>query len=442
MKKYDFLAIVLAAGRGSRMGTVCPKVMHEVGGLPMIHHVFHAISQCSDRSPCLVTAPDMEGIREESPFSIHAIQDQPKGTGHAVMAAESVIREANSDILILCGDTPLIQAGTLRMIAEAGLDHDLVLVGSYVDHPNSYGRLILDEDQNVVEILEAHECDEGILEQHTLCNAGFMYIKNKHIFGLLGQLNNQNQKQEYYLTDVVQLARAAHLSVGLVEAPHEEVFGVNTLYDLSMAEFLFQQEKRAHFLSQGVLMTDPESVYFSYDTKIAPDVKIEPHVFFGPGVSIKQGVHVKAFSHIEGTVLDEGCVVGPFARLRPETTVGPKAKVGNFVEIKKSSIGAGAKVSHLSYVGDTDMGQGVNVGAGTITCNYDGRSKHKTKIGDHTFIGSNTALVAPLTIGEGALIGAGSVITKDVAGEALSLSRSSQMILPGQARKFLDPKKK
>ena len=408
----------------------------------MIHHVFQAISDCSNKPPCLVTGPDMEEIRENSPFSVHAIQDQPKGTGHAVMAAEKVILDAHSDILILCGDTPLIQSDTLRRIAEAGLDHDVVVVGSYVDHPNSYGRLILDEDQNVAQILEAHECDEDTLEQNPLCNAGVMYIRQKHIFRLLKQLNNQNQKKEYYLTDVVEIARSANLSISVVEVPHEEVFGVNTLYDLSMVEFLFQQERRTHFLSQGVLMTDPESVYFSYDTEIASDVKIEPHVFFGPGVSIKQGVHVKAFSHIEGAVLNEGCVVGPFARLRPETTVGSKAKIGNFVEIKKSYIGAGAKVSHLSYVGDTDMGQGVNVGAGTITCNYDGRSKHKTKIGDHTFIGSNTALVAPLIIGEGALIGAGSVITKNVGDKDLSLSRTPQTILAGQARKFLDSKKK
>ena len=440
MKNLSFLPIVLSAGKGTRMKSSLPKTLHKVGGLPMIDHIYHTLIACGSAEPCLVTSPEMDMVRETSLFKVHAIQEKPLGTGHAALAAETVIQGAKGPILVLCGDTPLIEKDTIWNMLEASKKYDLVVLGMHVYEENSYGRIFLDEAGQVKEIIEAHEC-EGNLSSD-LCNSGIILINHPHALPLLKHIKNDNKKKEYYLTDVVHLARKKGLRIGFVEVDQEEVLGVNTQQDLADAEFIFQEQKRAIFLDAGVSMVDPATVYFSYDTKIEPGVSIEPHVILAPGVDIREGAVIRSFSHIEGAIIKESAVVGPFARLRPGTVVGESARIGNFVEAKNTDLGSGSKVSHLTYVGDTEVGAGANIGAGTITCNYDGKNKYKTKIGEKAFIGSNTALVAPVEIGEGALVAAGSVITENVPSFDLAITRSPQKNIRGGAKKFLSSKEK
>ncbi|HCI48895.1 MAG: UDP-N-acetylglucosamine diphosphorylase/glucosamine-1-phosphate N-acetyltransferase [Alphaproteobacteria bacterium RIFCSPLOWO2_01_FULL_45_8] len=435
MKTNLFSTIILAAGSGTRMHAALPKVLHRIGGQSMIAHLVETLKKLHCRNTCLVTAPGMERVRDSFPALDHAIQDHPLGTAHAVLAAEKEISSYKTDILILYGDVPLITEQTLQRIIKKGQDHDVVMLGMQVQEENAYGRVLVNASGQVEEVVEAVDCTP---EQRkvTLCSSGIFLIRHKVVLPLLKKIGNKNQQKEFYLPDIVKIARQEGYSVVVEEGALSELQGINTQGELARAEKTFQTRKRKEFLEKGVTLLDPDSVYFSYDTEITPDVLIEPNVFMGPGVTLEAGVEIKAFSHLEGAHVRQGAVVGPFARLRPGTVVGKKCKVGNFVEIKKSILGTEAKVSHLTYIGDAELGNRVNIGAGTITCNYDGYSKHKTVIKDGVFVGSNTALVAPITLGKDAMIGAGSVITDDVPAGDIALSRAPQKNIRGASTKF------
>ncbi|HSM20236.1 MAG TPA: bifunctional UDP-N-acetylglucosamine diphosphorylase/glucosamine-1-phosphate N-acetyltransferase GlmU, partial [Hyphomicrobiales bacterium] len=355
---------------------------------------------------------------------------------HAVLAARAALEEPADDVLVVYGDTPLIRPETLRRIRERlAQGADMVVLGFRATDPEGYGRLILDREGRLEAICEERDAGPGE-RAIDLCNSGVMGFRGALLPGLLEEIGNENAKKEFYLTDAPALARSKRLKVEIVECAEEEVLGVNSQAELARVEAVYQQRLRRRALEAGVTMIAPETVFLSYDTELGPDVKVEPNVVFGPGVTVRAGATIKAFSHIENAVIEEGASIGPFARLRPGAHIGRKARVGNFVEIKAADIGEGAKVNHLSYVGDASVGAAANIGAGTITCNYDGYNKHRTAIGAGAFIGSNTALVAPVTVGEGAYIGSGSVITKDVEPDALALERSEQTTRPGWAARF------
>lgn len=435
MKNSLFSTIILAAGSGTRMHATLPKVLHRIGGQTMVGHLLDTLKTMNCHSVCLVTAPGMDRVREAVAHVDHAIQAQPLGTAHAVLAAEKQITAYKQDILILYGDVPLITAETLQKVIEKGKSHEVVVLGMQVTETNAYGRIVLDAEGQVKEVVEVKDCTPQ-QRDITLCNSGIFFIQHAVALPLLKKIQNNNQQKEFYLTDVVKLARQEGYSVGLEEGSVEELQGVNTQAELAWAEDTFQTRKRKEFLEKGVTMIDPRTVYMSYDTNISKDVLIEPHVVMGTGVTVHPGVTLKAFSYLEGAVVQSGSVIGPFARLRPGTVVGEQCKIGNFVEIKKSSLGPDTKVSHLTYIGDAELGEGVNIGAGTITCNYDGYNKHKTIIKDGVFVGSNTALVAPLTVGKDAMIGAGSVITQDVPAGDIALSRTPQKNIRDASIKF------
>lgn len=435
-------AIILAAGKGTRMKSSLPKVLHEIAGLPMVGHVTN-LALALDAAPiAVVTAAGMDKVcdvaREIAGDVDHAIQREQLGTAHAVLAAESALGNFDGNLIILYGDTPLLTPETVRELLGA-LDADkkcaVAVLGFIPDEPGAYGRLVLGDDGTLDRIVEAKEANEEELAIE-LCNSGVMALRGETAWKLLKQVKNTNAKGEYYLTDVVELARAAGYRAVAVEAGADEVLGVNSRGELAVAEAIFQYRTRTKFMEAGVTLIDPDSVFFAADTVIASDVLIEPNVFFGPGVHIESGAHIKAFSHIEGARIGAKTIVGPFARLRPGTALGADVKVGNFVEIKQSEIADGAKISHLSYIGDASVGAESNIGAGTITCNYDGYHKHRTVIGREAFIGSNSALVAPVTIGDGATIAAGSTITEDVAADALALARSRQQEKDGWSKTF------
>ncbi|MDC0348857.1 bifunctional UDP-N-acetylglucosamine diphosphorylase/glucosamine-1-phosphate N-acetyltransferase GlmU [Alphaproteobacteria bacterium] len=435
MKQNIFSSIVLAAGSGSRMRSSTPKVLHKVGGETLIGHVLTTLKKAGAESICLVTSPDMGLVRNSLPSIDHAIQETPLGTAHAVLAAEKKISSYKNNILVLCGDAPLITEETIKSVLKKGQDHDVVILGMHTSSKNSYGRIITDEKGSVEKTIEVRDCGEEELKI-TLCNSGILLVRHDIALPLLKKINNANTKKEFYLTDLVKIARKEGFSVGVVEGDEEELQGINTQAELAEAEEAFQKRKKKELLENGVTFMDPKTVYLSHDTQISSNVLIEPHVFIGAGVILHSGVHIRAFSYLEGVVVHENSVIGPFARIRPETVVGEKCKIGNFVEIKKTTLGENTKVSHLTYLGDAILGSSVNVGAGTITCNYDGYLKHKTVIEDHVFVGSNTALVAPVTLEKGSMIGAGSVITKDVKQGEIALSRSSQKNIRDGSERF------
>lgn len=440
MSSHPFTAVVLAAGQGTRMKSSIPKVLHRVGHLPLIHHVDNLLKAVGCKESILVTAPHMDTLRQELPHFKHAFQDSPLGTGHAVLSAKDFLQEGK-DVLVLYGDTPLITPPTILAMLEAKREKgvEIVVLGMtippFLSHNAHYGRLVQDADGFIDRIVEYKDAtpDEKAI---TLCNSGVMLIAGQHILSLLEAIQNNNEKKEFYLTDIVKIGTSRGLKTIAIDISAEELMGINSPQDLSMAESIFQARQRKKFLDQGVRMQDPSSIYFAYDTLLQEDVLIEPYVFFGPQVIVERGAHIKAFSYLEGCHVKEACTIGPFARLRPQTVIEKKAKIGNFVEIKNATIGEASKISHLSYVGDAFLGSRVNIGAGTITCNYDGYKKHKTTIQNDVFIGSNTSLVAPLTIGEGALIGAGTTVTKDVGKDALTVSRTPQTHIKEGAVKF------
>jgi bifunctional UDP-N-acetylglucosamine pyrophosphorylase/glucosamine-1-phosphate N-acetyltransferase len=434
----ELVSIILAAGEGTRMRSAIPKVLHPVGGLPIIGHVVRAAAGAGATTIAVVTAPGHErvraGIAALAPQARFFEQAERRGTAHAASMARPVFAEAKGYVAVVYGDHPLLRPENFRLITDrldAGMD--AAILGFVPADPTGYGRFITDGER----LLAIREHRDASPEERKigLCNACILGFRAEVFRELIDRVAPDNAQGEYYVTDLVGLANAAGHKVGYAVAPERDVMGVNDRAQLARAEGLFQEVRREDFMQAGVTLRDPKTVYFSYDTEIGRDVTIEPSVVFGPGVKIGDNVTIRAFSHIEGAVVGAGASIGPFARLRPEAEIGEDAHVGNFVEVKKADIGRGAKVNHLSYIGDASVGAGTNIGAGTITCNYDGLNKHRTIIGENTFIGSNSSLVAPVEVGDLAYIASGSVITEDVPDNALAFGRARQVNKPGYAKK-------
>lgn len=425
------LAIVLAAGKGTRMRSSLPKVMHPVGGLPMIEHVLSAAEKAGVTRTALVVSPD-SGFAEHLPQQPAVfVQEEQLGTAHAVLAARGAFSDDLDAVVVLYGDNPLITPAAIDRVLERVLGGaDVAVLAFEAPEPKGYGRIVL-EAGHLAAIRE--EADASPQERAiTLCNSGVMAIRAGAPLAALDSIGADNAKGEYYLTDLVEVGRARGFSMVVAKADAEEVLGVNDRAQLAAVEAVFQARARHAALVHATLEA-PDTVFFSHDTVIGEDVHIEPNVVFGPGVTVARGARIRAFSHLEGAVVASGAVVGPYARLRPGAEVGEGARVGNFVEIKNAVLGRGAKASHLSYVGDAVVGDGANLGAGTITCNYDGQRKFRTDIGAGAFIGSNSALVAPVTIGARAFVGSGSVVTEDVPDEALAIGRGRQVNKEGRS---------
>ncbi len=442
LTKPALRAVILAAGRGTRMRSARPKVLHPLAGRPMVQHLAAALAALGPAEIVVVTAPgEGEVAAAVAPAAgaatvTAAAQDPPLGTGHAVLAAKPALGSRPGTVLVVYGDTPLLSETTLReMVARREQGAAVVVVGFRPADTAAYGRLILDAAGTLARIVEHRDAsaEERAVD---LCNSGVMAVDGVLLFDLLAGVTADNAKGEYYLTDIVALARGRGLACAMVEAPEAEVLGINSRRELAVAEALVQDRLRERAMAGGASLLDPASVHLSWDTAIGQDVIIEPHVFCGLGVAIGDNVVIRAFSHLEGARIKAGAIVGPFARLRPGARIGEGVHIGNFVEIKNAGIEAGAKVNHLSYVGDARVGAGANIGAGTITCNYDGIAKHHTDIGAGAFIGSNSALVAPVTIGDGAMVGAGSTIAGTVAPGALAVTRAEQKEFAGGAERF------
>lgn len=431
------LAVILAAGESTRMKSSMSKVLHPIGGRPMIAHVVESLAEASISSVALVVGRDADQVtvaagRQDIALSTF-LQTERLGTAHAVLAAREAIAKGHDDILVVFGDTPLITAEPLMAARKALAEgNDVVVIGFHTADPTGYGRLIVDNGELMAIREQKDASDEE--KKITYCNGGLMAISGARALDLLGKIGNANAKGEYYLTDIVEIARANGGRAIAVEAPETELMGCNNRAELAMIEAVWQKRRRHELMVSGVSMIAPETVFLAFDTKIGQDVLIEPNVVFGPGVTVEGGAVIHAFSHLEGAHVGAGATVGPYARLRPGANLGPDSKVGNFCEVKKAEIGAGAKVNHLTYIGDAFVGEKTNIGAGTITCNYDGVNKHVTRIGAHAFIGSNSSLVAPVEIGDGALVASGSVITQDVPVDAVAFGRARQDIKPGRAR--------
>lgn len=429
--------IVLAAGQGTRMKSPLPKVLHPVGGRPILGAILEAASALAPERTIVVVGPRQSEVAAfaAAKGAIPALQDPPHGTGHAAQCALPALEGFKGDVLILYGDTPLLTAATLERLVAAKGAAALALLGFTPDDPGPYGRLILDADGGLSKIVEAKDAspEERAVR---LCNAGGFVLDAELLRELLGELTADNAQGEYYLTDIVTGARRRGLRAVAYDAPADDVMGVNSQAERAAAEAVFQARARAAHMAAGVMLADPATVYFSADTAIGPGTAIGENVVIGPGVSIAAGVTIKPFCHLEGVSIASGATVGPFARLRPGSVIGEDVHIGNFVETKAATLEKGAKANHLTYLGDVSVGAGANIGAGTITCNYDGFFKYRTEIGAGAFVGSNTALVAPVSIGARANIGAGSTITKDVAADALALARGAQTEKPGWAARF------
>ncbi|MGP0088966.1 MAG: bifunctional UDP-N-acetylglucosamine diphosphorylase/glucosamine-1-phosphate N-acetyltransferase GlmU [Xanthobacteraceae bacterium] len=428
------LAIVLAAGEGTRMRSRLPKVLHGLAGKTLLAHVLGAVRAAGATAAAIVVGPDHGAVAQEArrilPDAEIFVQAERRGTAHAVLAAEAAIDRGADDILIIFADTPLIRLDTLQPLRAALANGAaLAVLGFRPADPSGYGRLIV-ENGELIAIREDADASEAE-RATTLCNAGLMAVCGHEALTILQQIGNDNRKGEFYLTDAVAIARGLGLKVVAIEGEEDDVRGINTKAQLAEAEAVMQQRLRQAALEQGVTMTAPETVFLSADTKLGKDVVIEPYVVFGPGVVVEDEAVIHSFSHLASAHVGKGASVGPFARLRPGAKLGPGSRVGNFVEVKEATLGARAKANHLSYIGDATVGDDANVGAGTITCNYDGVAKHRTDIGKGAFIGSNSALVAPVKIGEGAYVGSGSVITRDVPADALALGRGPQVVKEG-----------
>jgi bifunctional UDP-N-acetylglucosamine pyrophosphorylase/glucosamine-1-phosphate N-acetyltransferase len=436
--------IVLAAGKGTRMKSELPKVLHEVAGAPMLVHAMRSGAALDPARCVIVAGHGAEAVRKaalaQDETAEVVLQEEQKGTGHAVAMAREALEGFAGDAFVLYGDTPFIQPETLERMAAARAAHDVVVLGFEAADPARYGRLIMADDslERIVEFKDASDEERTV----TFCNSGIMVADAQVLMELVDALGTENASGEYYLTDVVALARAKGLKATAIACDEAETMGVNSRADLAAAEAAFQARARAEALENGVTLTAPDTVHFAYDTMLGRDCLIEPNVVFGPGVTVETGARIRAFSHLEGCHVSRDAVVGPYARLRPGAEIAEAARIGNFVEVKNAVIDEGAKVNHLSYIGDAHLGRHSNIGAGTITCNYDGVSKHRTEVGENAFIGSNTMLVAPVRIGDGALTASGSVITKDVEADALAIARSEQVNKPNMARKLFDMLKK
>ena len=437
-------AIILAAGKSTRMKSSTSKVLHKVGGQTCLAWVAALAKESgADKIVAVVGDEGNDVARAAKSLGLEtAVQNPQNGTGHAVLCAKEALAGFDGDVIVLCADAPLIRAKTLDDVFQT-LRHgaDIAVLGFEPAVPGAYGRLVI-ENCKLTKIVEAKEASEAELAIG-LCNSGIMAGYAPDMFAALDKVTNDNVKGEYYLTDVVEVSRAAGKSVAAVTVDDpDEVLGINSRSDLALAEIAFQTRMRAQVLDNGVTLRDPSSTYFSFDTQIEGDADIGANVVFGPGVTVAAGSVIHPFCHIEGTSIGKDAQIGPFARLRPGTKMGEGSKAGNFVETKKAVIGKGSKINHLSYIGDAQVGAGVNIGAGTITCNYDGYDKHVTTIGDGAFIGTNSSLVAPITIGAGAYLGSGGVITKDVPDDALAVARAEQSNKPGWAARYRAAKAK
>ena len=452
MSDRKLAVVVLAAGKGTRMKSDLPKVLHPVAGRPMLGHVLTSVSALSPAETVVVVAPGMDAVAAAAAPSRCAVQAQPLGTGHAVAAAREalapLIESGPVDLLVVFGDCPLMTSDTLQRMLDArrqadsreAAAPDFVGLAFRPEDPAAYGRVILDDAKGgdaarIEKIVEFADADTA-QRQIDLCNAGLVLGDAARLFALIDRLSSHNAQGEYYLTDVFGLAHADGRPAGVVECPADETLGVNSRADLALVEKVMQQRLRQRVMAEGATLVDPETVWLSADTQLGRDVTVQPSVFFGPGVSVGDRVEIRSFCHLEGAEVGDDVVLGPFARLRPGARLGHASHVGNFVEIKNAELGEGAKANHLTYLGDATVGAGANVGAGTITCNYDGFFKHRTTIGAKAFIGSNTALVAPVTVGDGALIAAGSTISEDVPADALAVERSEQRHREGAAARF------
>src|SRR5438477_9873822 len=436
-----FAVVILAAGQGTRMRSDTHKVLHPIAGRPLLLHLLDTVDRLGADKRVVIVGKgrdQVEVILNGRDVTI-AHQAQQLGTGHAVRQAESALKGYDDGpVLILYGDTPFVEAETLRRMLDR-LDGEsgpgVVVLASCPPDPLKYGRIILGEGDRIAKMVEYKDATE---EERAvrLCNSGMMAVRSADLFRWLAKVGNDNAAGEYYLPDIVNIAAAEGREAVVIGGDPYETAGVNSRAELAHLELEWQRRRREQVLHEGATLIDPESVWFAYDTKLGRDVTVEPHVVFGPGVEIADGATIHAFSHIEGAIIGAKASIGPFARIRPGTRLAERTKVGNFVELKKAEVGEGAKVNHLSYVGDTSVGARANIGAGTITCNYDGFGKYRTVIGAGAFIGSNTALVAPVTVGEGAIVGAGSVITRDVEPDSLAIERSEQKGIAGWARRF------
>jgi bifunctional UDP-N-acetylglucosamine pyrophosphorylase/glucosamine-1-phosphate N-acetyltransferase len=442
MVAENIAVVVLAAGLGTRMKSSLPKVMHPLAGRPMINHLLDTVAALAPQRVVVVIGPGMEAVAQAVAPHPAVLQAEQLGTGHAVRQAKEALAGFTGTVLVLYGDTPLIGRPTLEAMLErrgGRLNPAVVVLGFRPADPAEYGRLVVGPDglSAIVEYGDATP-DERALD---LCNAGVMAIDGGRLFALVDGLSNANAKGEYYLTDIVGLARAEGAACAFVEGEPEELLGINTRRDLAAAEAVVQGRLRRAAMDNGVTLEDPGTVHLSWDTRLGQDVHIGPFVYFGPGVTIGNGVEIRSFCHIVGATIAPGADVGPFARLRPGALIGRQVHVGNFVEVKNATLEEGVKVGHLTYLGDARIGAGANIGAGTITCNYDGFNKSFTDIGKGAFIGSNTSLVAPVVVGDGSIVGAGSVITRNVAEGSLAVARGTQLELPGWVERFRERKR-
>ncbi|HEY0445435.1 MAG TPA: bifunctional UDP-N-acetylglucosamine diphosphorylase/glucosamine-1-phosphate N-acetyltransferase GlmU [Allosphingosinicella sp.] len=437
-----FAAVILAAGKGTRMKSDVHKVLHPIAGRAMLDHLLGVLEGLGPARKIVVLGSgreQVEGLVQARGGEV-VLQVEQLGTGHAVQQSEAVLGAFEGDVLILYGDTPLVEAETMAHMLDRlnGADRPAaVVVGFRPDDPAAYGRILARDDGTIDKMVEYKDAtpEERAVN---LCNSGLMAVRARDLFALLAKVGNDNAAGEYYLPDIVMQAAAEGMRSVVIEAAPWEMAGVNSRAELALVEAEWQRRRRLKAMADGVTLVAPDTVWFAHDTEVGRDCVIEPNVVFGPGVRIADGVCIRAFSHIEGAVIATGAEIGPYARLRPGAEIGEKAKVGNFVEVKKARLGRGAKANHLSYIGDADVGAAANIGAGTITCNYDGFFKYATKIGEGAFIGSNTSLVAPVNVGAGAIVGAGSVVTRDVAADALAVARGKQEERPGWAARFRD----
>ena len=429
--------IILAAGQGTRMKSSLHKVLHPVAGRPMLLHLLASAAQLSPQRQVVVVGAGRDQVERavEGTGAVIAVQEQQLGTGHAVAQAHDALAGFAGDVLILYGDVPLVRADTMRAMLDRlnrGDEPRAVVLGFRPDDAAAYGRIIADGQgiiEKMVEYKDADDAERAV----TLCNSGLMAVRSTDLFVLLDAIGNNNAAGEYYLPDIVMLPGGQS---AVIETDPWEVAGVNSRAELAGVEALWQARRRADAMRDGVTLVAPDTVFFSHDTQLGRDVVVQPNVVFGPGVTVADNATIHAFSHLEGASVDSGAEIGPYARLRPGAQIGANAKVGNFVEIKKATLGEGAKANHLSYIGDASVGAGANIGAGTITCNYDGYFKYRTDIGAGAFIGSNSALVAPVSIGAGAIVAAGSVVTRPVESDSLCLVRPEQVGKTGWAARF------
>ncbi|MFY0309077.1 bifunctional UDP-N-acetylglucosamine diphosphorylase/glucosamine-1-phosphate N-acetyltransferase GlmU [Leisingera sp. D0M16] len=432
--------VILAAGKGTRMNSDLPKVLHPIAQAPMLEHAMAAGRALAPERTIVVAGHGADEVRkavadidEEAEV---VLQEEQLGTAHAVDQARAALDGFSGDVVVLYGDTPFVSAETLERMVEARQRADLVILGFEAADPGRYGRLVMEGDslERIVEFKDATAAERAI----SFCNSGLMACDAQLMFDLIARVGNENASGEYYLTDLVELARAEGRNVTAVSCDEAETLGVNSRAELAQADALFQARARAEMLDLGVTLMAPETVYLAFDTHIGRDTVIEPNVVFGPGVTVESGALIRAFSHLEGCHVSRGAKVGPYARLRPGAELAENTHIGNFVEIKNAEIAEGAKVNHLSYIGDASVGEATNIGAGTITCNYDGVMKHRTEIGARAFIGSNTMLVAPVRVGNEAMTATGAVVTKNVEDGDLAIGRAEQTNKPGRARKLMD----